>query len=417
MIVISNLSKFLIKTCYYSGLPLEKKHIRLTRCSLVCSIFLTLYIVIDILMKLLLKTEMSLEEKLLCAQNILIFLSIFMARFEFMRKSEYLSDIINDLDQEGSDNLEYDNNISVTELIDNFPRKKSDRLQKIAGFIFEIVCIMGLFSFFFPVVVGLFIILKNNQSESSESLPLLIPSYHSYNSHSLLFYLLKCIVHFVIIYFSISFGTTTIIMSFCSVHAIASDLRWLCNLAEKLNTTAAPVVDSPNMFNKIEIDRQNEYHSNIHQENEDLLRFIVLIHKNVRRKIHNLNKGLGLVNLLMCNTFCFEICVCIYCTIQVDEIQVKFQYVMLLTPVTYTMYALCNYGQSLINESENFQNALWSTAWTDMPTWKQKNVQIVMTLASVQLEMRGCGVFVMNLKMFSSIMHAAYSYYSLLNAI
>ncbi|XP_039278399.1 uncharacterized protein LOC120350111 [Nilaparvata lugens] len=186
------------------------------------------------------------------------------------------------------------------------------------------------------------------------------------------------------------------------MHSVASDLRWLSQLAEKLNKSTAPEQSKDSMYNGIGIDRGNKSSLKTHKENGDLLRFIVSVHQNVRRKIQDLNKGLGLVNLLMCNTFCFQICVCIYCTIQVKEIQVKLQYVILITPVTYTMYALCNYGQNLVTESENFQKALYSSAWMELPAWKQRNIQIVMTLASAQLEMRGCGVFVMNLKMFSS---------------
>ncbi|XP_075235994.1 odorant receptor 43a-like isoform X3 [Lycorma delicatula] len=81
------------------------------------------------------------------------------------------------------------------------------------------------------------------------------------------------------------------------------------------------------------------------------------------------------------------------------------------------LYVYSLNGQNLINKDENIYRSITAISWYDKPQWFKKCLLLMITRANKKIEVKPYGLYVVNLRNFSKVMNAAYSYFNLISNI
>ncbi|RZF37240.1 hypothetical protein LSTR_LSTR006566 [Laodelphax striatellus] len=92
----------------------------------------------------------------------------------------------------------------------------------------------------------------------------------------------------------------------------------------------------------------------------------------------------------------------------------KLEYSILLIWIVWIMEMYSALGQQVTDEGENLRLALSNCNWLDSPEWCRKSLLIMMTQATTTMEIRPYGLSALNLRSFTHVINAAYSYFNLL---
>nr|WHU27564.1 olfactory receptor 3 [Matsumurasca onukii] len=84
-----------------------------------------------------------------------------------------------------------------------------------------------------------------------------------------------------------------------------------------------------------------------------------------------------------------------------------------ITPVLLQLWLICWFGQLLTNEGERVREACCQSEWIYQNQSYKKSLQIVMTRCNRPLRLR-TGIYIINMKTYSHILQAAYSYLNFL---
>ncbi|XP_039284928.1 uncharacterized protein LOC111057536 [Nilaparvata lugens] len=130
-----------------------------------------------------------------------------------------------------------------------------------------------------------------------------------------------------------------------------------------------------------------------------------------------MNRDYEMMYTIYNNTICFQICVCLYSSVKMDDLVLKVQNILLIIPLAGILFLYCFYAQEMLNEGERFRTTLWESSFVDKPKWYRSSMLIIMIRNSKELEMKPFGFYVLNLRTFSMVMKAAYSYFNMLNSL
>ncbi|XP_039295961.1 uncharacterized protein LOC111049996 isoform X2 [Nilaparvata lugens] len=110
---------------------------------------------------------------------------------------------------------------------------------------------------------------------------------------------------------------------------------------------------------------------------------VIRFHDIICSRASSMNKDFEMMYTILNNTICFQICVCLYSSAK----------------------------------GEKFRTTLWESNFIDKPKWFKSSMLIIMIRIAKELEIKPFGFYVLNLRTFSMVMKAAYSYYSMLNSL
>ncbi|RZF48780.1 hypothetical protein LSTR_LSTR008129 [Laodelphax striatellus] len=145
---------------------------------------------------------------------------------------------------------------------------------------------------------------------------------------------------------------------------------------------------------------------------------VVKLHDSICRKVSSLNSSLEKMYTVFNNTICFQICICLYSSSKMDDLVLKIEHLMLMIPLSLITFLYCSIAQNLLNEGEKFRELLyWGSSFVDKPKWFRTSLLLIMTRTSKELEIRPYGFYVLNLRTFSMVLNAAYSYFNMLNSL
>ncbi|XP_039295963.1 uncharacterized protein LOC111049996 isoform X4 [Nilaparvata lugens] len=102
---------------------------------------------------------------------------------------------------------------------------------------------------------------------------------------------------------------------------------------------------------------------------------------------------------------------------KMDDLVLKLENFVIVIPLAGMLFLYCFYAQQLLNEGEKFRTTLWESNFIDKPKWFKSSMLIIMIRIAKELEIKPFGFYVLNLRTFSMVMKAAYSYYSMLNSL
>ncbi|XP_075235993.1 odorant receptor 43a-like isoform X2 [Lycorma delicatula] len=80
------------------------------------------------------------------------------------------------------------------------------------------------------------------------------------------------------------------------------------------------------------------------------------------------------------------------------------------------MFAIC-FSLYALTKDENIYRSITAISWYDKPQWFKKCLLLMITRANKKIEVKPYGLYVVNLRNFSKVMNAAYSYFNLISNI
>ncbi|RZF33784.1 hypothetical protein LSTR_LSTR014478 [Laodelphax striatellus] len=160
---------------------------------------------------------------------------------------------------------------------------------------------------------------------------------------------------------------------------------------------------------------------NARNDNTSLMRSnivsVIKLHDMICRRSSSMNRDFEMIYTIYNNTICFQICVCLYTSAKENDIIHKAENILHMIPLAGILFLYCFYSQEILNEGERFRTKLWNSSFVDKPRWYRSSLLIIMIRNSKELEMKPFGCYALNLKTFSVVMKAAYSYFNMLNSL
>ncbi|RZF39030.1 hypothetical protein LSTR_LSTR008620 [Laodelphax striatellus] len=138
-------------------------------------------------------------------------------------------------------------------------------------------------------------------------------------------------------------------------------------------------------------------------------------HQTCFKKISMFEEG-GRYHLFYVNaSLCSLLCLAIFCTQRVTSHNLKIRYGLLALSMLAGCMVYSENGQRLMNRGEKTRKAIYECSWIDKPIWVQKTLLIMMMRNTQDIEINFYGIFKTNRSNVSSLLQAAYSYFSFLN--
>ncbi|XP_022195496.2 uncharacterized protein LOC111052972 [Nilaparvata lugens] len=208
--------------------------------------------------------------------------------------------------------------------------------------------------------------------------------------------------------------------SFMALKITIYDLKFLCLTVEEWDKKVKDVEGGM----KIREDEGGKYVQENKEGNGDdtsLIRSnivsVIKLHDMICRRSSSMNRDFEMIYTIYNNTICFQICVCLYMSAKMDDLILKAQNILHIIPLAGILFVYCFYSQEILNEGEKFKAKLWESSFVDKPKWYRSSMLIIMIRNAKELEMKPFGVYALNLRTFSVVMKAAYSYFNMLNSL
>ncbi|XP_075233792.1 uncharacterized protein LOC142331656 [Lycorma delicatula] len=131
----------------------------------------------------------------------------------------------------------------------------------------------------------------------------------------------------------------------------------------------------------------------------------------------NINKFVQLSVTTSNQCVCFQVCVFLYLSIELNNNLLKAGCLLIATFVCLLFYFYCISGQKLTDEYDELRRCLGECSWVDKPQWFKKMLLIMMIRSFAPFHIKPFGLYILNLENFINVLKVSYSYLNLMRTL